>query len=274
MSGGADATSLFNRVLTGTIMIHAYTKSLRFLKAAAKRVIPEVFMNARRDYLRAKLSRKFAGLSAADAFTAIYKDGQWGRSERLDDGFCSGSGSHQEQIVAPYVSAARRFLESFEGKPGVVDLGCGDFHVGAQVRPYCGSYIACDVVAPLIERNRIKFRELGVDFRILDMTADDLPEAEVALVRQVFQHLSNDLISAAVGRFARKFRYLLVTEHLPLGCFIANIDKQTGPDTRLQKASGVILTSAPFNLEVKRTEILCEVPAEDGVIRTHLYELR
>jgi SAM-dependent methyltransferase len=254
-------------------MTQTHTKSLRILKAAAKRLIPEVLMNARRDYLRAKLSGKFHGLSAGDTFTAIYKDAHWGRSERLDDCFCSGTGSHQAHIVAPYVAAVGRFLKSFEGKPSVVDLGCGDFHVGSQIRAYCGTYIACDVVAQLIERNKVKFRELNVDFRILDMTADDPPEADVVMVRQVLQHLSNDLIAAAVGRFARKFRYLLVTEHLPSGDFIANVDKRTGPDTRLPKASGVVLTSTPFNLKVGRTEILCEVPAEDGVIRTHLYEL-
>jgi hypothetical protein len=248
--------------------------SVQLLKEAAKRCIPDVLLNARRAFLLAKLRKKFTGLSVNEAFTAIYTDGLWGGSGEPGD-FCSGNGSRQPVIISAYVTAVQVFLKSFDTKPNVVDLGCGDFHLGSRIRAYCGRYIACDIVEPLIERNKVKFRGLEVDFRLVDMTKDELPDGDVVFIRQVFQHLSNDLISATMPKLSRSYKYLVLTEHVPsLPSFIPNLDKVTGPDTRLTNASGVVLTSPPFNLEVRRAEVLCEAFDSDGAIRTHLYELR
>ena len=244
------------------------------LKAAIKRYIPDVLLTARRNYLVSRLRRRFKTLSVKDAFTAIYTDALWGGPEGLGDGFFSGRGSHERQVVATYVTAVKTLLKSLD-KPTVVDLGCGDFCVGAQVRSLCGPYIACDIVEPLIERNKDKYRGLDVDFRAVDITADELPDGDVVFIRQVFQHLSNELIIKALPIISSKYKYLLVTEHVPSSLrFIPNIDKPTGPDTRLSNASGVVLTSPPFNLKVRRAEVLCEVLEGDSVIQTHLYELR
>lgn len=88
------------------------------------------------------------------------------------------------------------------GKPDVVDLGCGDFKVGSQLRPWCGRYTACDVVPDLIAFNRTAFTQLDVDFRVLDMVEDPLPAGDVVFVRQVLQHLSNAAISKAIAKIA------------------------------------------------------------------------
>lgn len=251
-----------------------YSSSVQLLKRAAKRCIPDFFLDARRDYLLAKLRKRFSGLSVKEAFTSIYTDRLWGRSEGPNDDFCSGNGSRQRHVVTTYVAAVETFLKSLDSKPNAVDLGCGDFYVGSQIRSHCGRYIACDIVQPLIERNKVKYTGLEVDFRLVDMTTDELPDGEVVFIRQVFQHLSNDLILATVLKISAKYKYLLLTEHVPSApIFIPNIDKLTGPDTRLTNASGVVLTSPPFNLNVKRAEVLCEVLEGDSVIRTHLYEL-
>ena len=166
-------------------------------------------------------------------------------------------------------------MKSLDNKPRVVDLGCGDFSVGSQIRPHCGTYIACDVVEPLIERNKEKYRGLDVDFCALDITTDELPDGDVVFIRQVFQHLSNELIIKVLPIISSKYRYLLLTEHVPSSpTFIPNIDKPTGPDTRLANASAVVLTSPPFNLKVRRAEVLCEVLEAGSIIQTHLYQLR
>jgi hypothetical protein len=248
---------------------------MHFLKQTVKRYIPDVLLNARRDYLLLRLRRTFRALTVKEAFTMIYSDALWGRSPTARGDFCSGSGSHQPHVVATYVKAVGAFLRSLDTKPRAVDLGCGDFSVGSQIRSLCGPYVACDVVEPLIERNKDKYRGLEVDFRLIDITTEELPDGDVAFVRQVFQHLSNELILAALPAISAKFKYLLLTEHIPaLPGFIPNIDKPTGPDTRLHSGSGVVLTSAPFNLRVKRAQVLCEVLEGDSVIQTYLYELR
>jgi hypothetical protein len=77
-----------------------------------------------------------------------------------------------------------------------VDLGCGDFNVGSQLRPYCSEYVACDIVQSLIERNKLKFADRGVEFRALDMASDPLPAGDVVFIRQVLQHMSNAQILA------------------------------------------------------------------------------
>jgi len=49
-----------------------------------------------------------------------------------------GFDSRDGAIVAVYLKVAVEFLECFE-KPDVVDLGCGDFNVGSQMRPWWGA---------------------------------------------------------------------------------------------------------------------------------------
>src|ERR1039457_761942 len=248
---------------------------MQFLRQAVKRCIPRVLLAARSDFLLSKLRKTFRTLSVKEAFTKIYTDALWGKSTTARDDFFSGSGSNQPHIVATYISAVDTFLKSLDNKPRVVDLGCGDFSVGSQIRSLCGPYIACDVVEPLIERNKDKYRGLDVDFRAVDITADELPDGDVVFIRQVFQHLSNELIIKALPIISSKYRYLLLTEHVPSSpTFIPNIDKPTGPDTRLANASGVVLTSPPFNLKVRRAEVLCEALEAGSIIQTHLYQLR
>jgi SAM-dependent methyltransferase len=182
--------------------------------------------------------------------------------------------------VAPYVSAACGFLQSFEEKPDVVDLGCGDFNVGSRIRPNCGKYIGVDVVEGLVKRNIEKYANENVDFRAIDITNEDLPKGDVVFIRQVLQHLSNSEIEKVVAKLPASYRFIVLTEHLPVDSFVPNLDKPRGFQVRLElekAASGIILTEPPFNLKVARTTTLCEafetLGRRKGVIRTILYEL-
>ena len=66
--------------------------------------------------------------------------------------------------------------------------------MGKTTRKYCRNYIASDIVNELIDHNKKKFKQYDVDFRVLDITKNDLPEAEICFLRQVLQHLSNNSI--------------------------------------------------------------------------------
>jgi hypothetical protein len=111
----------------------------------------------------------------------------------------------------------------------------------------------------------------------LNLAADELPPADLAIVRQVLQHLSNAEIEAFVGRLnaSKPCKYLLVTEHVPSGDFQSNADYSTGSDIRIRIGSGVVLHEAPFNLVHKIRNVLQEVEADthgkSAVIRTTLY---
>lgn len=204
-------------------------------------------------------------------FEQIYRDHLWGGD---DHAFFSGSGSHSPTIVAPYVEAVRAFLRRFDHPPSVVDLGCGDFNVGSQIRDLCGHYTACDVVPDLIEYNRRRFAALDVDFRLHDLRSDTVPVCDVLFIRQVLQHLSNADIAQGLERLQGRCRFLVVTEHVPARVdFPPNQDKPSGASIRVDFGSGVVLTESPFDLARESEEVLCEVPEYDGIVRTIAYGL-
>jgi hypothetical protein len=204
-----------------------------------------------------------------DAMEQIYAMKLWGGSE-FD--FYSGSGSHDPEIVNPYIEVVTSFLRSFEVPPVVCDLGCGDFNVGKELVKHTHKYIAADIVEELIERNKKKFTNDKIEFHCLDIAADELPSGDCAIVRQVLQHVSNAEILCIVPKLTR-FRYLIVTEHIPEGEYRANVDIISGQGNRLKKQSGVDLLAPPFNLKVKEHKKLHSVKSDDfdGLIVTTLY---
>jgi SAM-dependent methyltransferase len=180
------------------------------------------------------------------------------------------------KIVSVYVKVVSDFLNSlsFENKPDVVDLGCGDFNVGSQLRKFCRNYIACDIVPGLIDYNRSKFESLSVDFRVINIVADELPPGDVVFVRQVFQHLSNQQIGHILQKIVKNYKYLILTEHLPgEASFVPNVDKLPGPDIRTGVGSGIVITSSPFDFKSRREVLLCRACEGGGFIETKLFIL-
>jgi len=244
------------------------------IKQRIRGLLPLWLLQFRQNHLIRNPQKHYRNLSTKEIFTRIYEEGAWGRADESDQKYFSGSGSHDGAVTQAYIAAVTKFLSSFAEKQNVADLGCGDFTVGASIRHLCGTYIACDVVEPLINWNRRKYKDLNVSFRALDISEDDLPAADVAFVRQVLQHLSNAHIARAVPQLAAKYKYLVLTEHLPsAGGFTPNRDKPAGASVRSALNSGVVLTCPPFNLPAKHESVLCEVPEGGGIIRTTLYRL-
>jgi SAM-dependent methyltransferase len=185
--------------------------------------------------------------------------------------FFSGRGSHENTIVDSYVAAIQKFFSTLPIKPSVLDLGCGDFNIGSKLRSMCSTFIACDIVAELIEHNKLKYGHLNVEFVTADITDYHPQNVDVIFARQIFQHLSNDQIVKCVKNIVTRCQYLIVTEHLPNGNFIPNHDKPTGANIRLDYQSGVILTAPPFNLQPNSAIELCVVPVDSGLIKTTAY---
>ncbi len=245
------------------------------IRNAVKKILPRALVRAISSYRLRRRIRLYSGrLSNKEVFTKIYKERTWGLPDDPSGEYYSGSGSHDPSVVETYTNAIGQFLRSFEKKPDVVDIGCGDFSVGSRVRPLCGVYTACDIVEPLIAFDKGKYKSLNVDFRVLDITKDSLPAADVIFLRQVLQHLSNAEIMAALPEIAKKYKYLVLSEHLPSSeSFTPNLDIPTGPLYRVPINSGVVLTSPPFNLKTKEETVLCQFAEHGGIIKTILYKL-
>jgi SAM-dependent methyltransferase len=213
--------------------------------------------------------------SNSEVFSEIYRRNRWGGNSE----FFSGQGSRLQSIVGPYVAAIASELTTRYPGSSVVDLGCGDFEVGRQLLPYCASYCGVDVVPDLIAELRERHASPRVTFRLADITEEDMPQGDICLIRQVFQHLSNQEIAAVLGRLGA-FRAVYVTEQVPIAEHLAqpNLDKTHGPDMRLWRDSGIYLDQAPFDLPSEALTAILEVPGQvpfahfpAGVIRTVRY---
>jgi len=206
-----------------------------------------------------------------DAMEQIYEMKLWGGSE-FD--FYSGKGSHDAEIVTPYITVVRLFLKSLKNTITVCDLGCGDFNVGAALVKYTKKYIGVDIVGNLIKHNQGNFKEENLEFHCLDIAVDDLPTGDCAIVRQVLQHISNSEVQQVLCKLA-DFKYVILTEHLPEGDFVPNADIISGQGIRLKKQSGLKVLEPPFNFQVKEEKQLLSVSLNDnkGIIITTLYTI-
>ena len=254
------------------------------VKKVLKFILPIFVLQFFKNVLIIIQNNKFKRMSNKKIFTEIYNKKIWSpEKEKKIHRFYSGVGSHHDEFVETYLEKMKEFLNSFSPKPSVVDLGCGDFSIGSKLREHCGNYIAIDIFNDLIEQNKKKFFALNVDFRVLDIARDALPSGDICFVRQVLQHLSNFHIQEFLKLMSDKYKYLVITEHLPdldkVENFLPNIDKVTGPDVRIDKNSGVILTKPPFNLKVVEVKDVCNIRPKKikdfvGVVNTKILKLK
>jgi SAM-dependent methyltransferase len=205
------------------------------------------------------------------AMEQVYEKKLWGKGSTE---FYSGEGSHLPDLVHPYLKRVISFLTSFDKKLIVCDLGCGDFNIGKELAPFTQKYEAIDIATNLIEFNRKQFRLENLDFHCLDISEEELPHGDCAIVRQVLQHLSNAEIQKIVQKL-QDFKYVILTEHLPQGDFIANIDIISGQGIRIKKKSGIDLLKAPFYFKVNDCKDLVTMYLEGqkGVLVTTLYTM-
>jgi len=203
------------------------------------------------------------------AMEQVYEKNLWGGSE-FD--FYSGDGSHDTTIVNPYTEVVKTFLKSFKEPITICDLGCGDFNVGRELVKHTKKYIAVDIVAGLIEHNKVNFQEDNLEFHCLDIAVDNFSTGDCAVLRQVLQHLSNTEVQQVLQKLAG-FKYIILTEHLPIGDFVPNKDIISGQGIRLKKGSGLNILAPPFNFQIKAKKELSSVILNDhkGMIVTTLY---
>lgn len=250
------------------------------IKKVLKKIIPRSLIKIRERYLVNQSRKKYLNFPTDKIFSKIYIDKIWcPEDQKTKHEFYSGIGSHYNEFVKNYVKNVKSFLKKFSSKPNVVDLGCGDFTVGSMLRKDCNNYIAVDIFDKLINKNKKIYKNLNVDFRTLDITKDNLPEGDICFLRQVLQHLSNTLIINSLKLIGKKYKYLIITEHLPSKeNFVPNIDIPTGPYIRIDKDSGVVLTREPFNLNIIYEENICNIYPKsiknfEGIINTKVLQL-
>lgn len=218
-----------------------------------------------------KIKRNKKPWPTKDAMTQIYEQHLWGTNHKP---FYSGEGSHNPTLVKPYLQVVQAFLKSFKAPISVCDLGCGDFNIGKELVKYSQKYIGVDIVESLIDYNTKHFKASNLAFLCLDIAKDDLPKADVVIVRQVLQHLSNIEIIAILEKLTQ-YKYILLTEHLPNGTFAPNKDIISGQGIRIKKQSGLNILKPPFNFQImaKKELLFMDLGHKKGVLTTTLYQV-
>jgi SAM-dependent methyltransferase len=161
--------------------------------------------------------------------------------------FYSGARSSLEFGI-PYAAWVNAFIAENNIR-SVVDLGCGDFRVGQLIRTgHRVRYVGIDVVPALVEYNQSRFSTTNVTFECLDIIEDPLPDADLCLIRQVPQHLSNAEIAEVLSKCG-KYPFVCVADEIPVrGGVRPNLDKPHGPDSRGEDNFGVFVEFPRFNL--------------------------
>ncbi|MEN1678936.1 MAG: class I SAM-dependent methyltransferase [Planctomycetota bacterium] len=209
-----------------------------------------------------------------EVFERIYANKKWGES----GAYFSGEGSGDQTILDAYCDAVTAYVER-EGLRGAsaVDLGCGDYSVGGRLRELFGSYTGVDIVPALVNHLNAEHADEQTRFVHKNLIEDDdLPSGDIAFLRQVLQHLSNDQIMA-IGEKLARYNHVILTEHFPTDRYAKakNLDKPHGGDIRLFRGSGVYLDAPPFDALGLELELLAEVPGhgfsldrDAGVLQT------
>lgn len=128
-------------------------------------------------------------------------------------------------------------------------------------------YTGVDIVPRLVERNRAQFANERISFQCVNLTSGPLPAAQLCLIRQVLQHLSNKEIQAVLGQVS-VYPLALISEHVPKFPKSFNRDKPHGPDVRVYHDSGVYVDKPPFGL---KAVLLWQTALDaDSILRTDL----
>jgi len=128
------------------------------------------------------------------------------------------------------------------------------------------TYLGTDIVEPLVEQLSQRYGSDQVSFMQLDAIEDQLPKADLYLVRQVLQHLSNEQAIRIIEKVSVNGRFSLITDHHPdaKNLMRRNLDKPTGPDIRVYDGSGLYFDYPPFN--IPDAKIVLETGVSVGIV--------
>ncbi len=139
-----------------------------------------------------------------EIFTKIYDNNVWAWNQWPK----SGEGSHLN-----YTSQIRHYLDFFckeKEIKTIVDLGCGDLTWMPTTEAFSKcSYTGVDIVSSLIDSHTEKYPQHT--FLCADVLEDNLPEGDLAIIRDIIFHMKHDEVAAFLKRVADKYKYFFIT---------------------------------------------------------------
>ena len=142
---------------------------------------------------------------AEAVFRDIYQRHHWAGSESA-----SGLGAAPDQIQ--HLRGALPALLARFGVGTLLDLPCGDWSWMRTLELPVERYIGADLLPELIQPLAAAHTDARHEFRVLDLTRDPLPPADLLLCRDCLVHLSYADIRRALANVAGSgIPYLLTT---------------------------------------------------------------
>ncbi len=149
---------------------------------------------------------RLRGADPATVFAAIHRHRLFGGRQSLSGPGSSLAGTKTVRATLPTLL---RDLEIGT----LLDIPCGDFNWMRHVDLGATRYIGADIVPALVEDNRRRHGNDHVAFENLDIATDPLPVADLVLARDVFIHLPDDMVMAALENVRGSgARWLLTTD--------------------------------------------------------------
>ena len=198
-------------------------------------------------------------------FEKIYNEHSWGGKSP------SGPGS-DPQLLRQYLNLLTTLIEDRRIR-SVVDIGCGDWSLAKTIDWSGVSYTGIDLVPQLIDRLNQQYRSDNISFVCADLASDGLPHADLCVIKDVLQHLSNASVRRFLSRLDCHFKFALLTNDFS--------HKQRAGWRRLWRRTSLpantdipdggyrplCLTHAPFNLRACRMMVLpLQFPRTPGVV--------
>ena len=197
----------------------------------------------------AERAEELTKLGLQERFERIYSTNLWSDPESR-----SGVGSAMDatRVLRAELPKALRELDA----KVLLDVPCGDFTWMEHVDLGGIGYIGGDIVPSIVAENQRLHESGSRRFAVIDLTRDQLPDADVLLCRDCLVHLSYANIRAALANIARSnIRYVLLTSFPGRG---GNRDVQDGDWRTLD------LQAPPFSFPEPQLTIVEECQEEEG----------
>lgn len=166
-----------------------------------------VFNKVRRDFYLAAFRRRHKTEDPREIFNFYYEKNLFGDADSL-----SGTGSSLPATKS--IRAALPQLLRDKEVQRMFDVPCGDFHWAKEIDWGQTCYIGADIVPDLVARNRDLYGDDRREFVTLDILSDPLPDCDLVFCRDLFIHIPNAAVQAALSNIRKSnARYLLTTHY-------------------------------------------------------------
>jgi SAM-dependent methyltransferase len=193
------------------------------------------------------------------AFEREYEAAVWGKNSE-------GKGSSGYGSTLEFTRLYRVFLQDFLAANhvrSVVDAGCGDWEFTQTIDWKGIDYLGVDIVPSVIEADQRHFGKPNVRFAVADIVRSELPPADLLIVKDVLQHLSNADISRFLVQLPRYRDVLIVNDVDPWTLTAKAADIGSGGYRPLD------VTAPPFSLPGTKVLVWRYGPYTKLVVHIH-----